>query len=87
MKVVSQAKFLVVGKSANESKDGQKTYYKLAVAQGGEAGSVSCTEDVYNIAQEMQQYVFGLEFNDQYKTLRIVGMQVPTDPAGGKPVK
>lgn len=87
MKAVLQAKFLVVGKAANDSKDGEKTYYKLAVGQGGEAGSISCTEDVYNTVQEMQHYVFGLEYNDQYKTLRIVGMQIPKDPEGGKPVK
>ena len=62
----------------NESKDG-KNYYQISIDQDGEAGSISLSEDAYkSIKDTFKKYVpyqLTVEYNDQYKSLRVVGIQ------------
>lgn len=71
--------FNAIGLSLKEEsgKDGGK-FYKIAIDQDGEAGTLSMTEDAYKgIVQNFQKYKptnFVAEFNDQYKSLRVIGV-------------
>ncbi|MDE7321783.1 MAG: hypothetical protein K2N73_03475 [Lachnospiraceae bacterium] len=57
-----------------KSKDGQSTYYKLTVLQGAEAGQVNCPEAVYNTVKAGDKAVFNMEYNSEYKSLRLLGI-------------
>lgn len=61
----------------NDGKDG-KHYYQVSVDQDGEAGSLPISEDVYNNIKDTfkkySPYNFTCEYNDQYKTLRVIGI-------------
>ena len=61
----------------NEGTDGKK-FYKMSIDQDGEAGSLSMSEEAYKmIAASFKKYSpvsLTCEFNDQYKTLRIIGV-------------
>ncbi len=79
MKLESTMKAEVLVKSTTQSKDGQTTYYKLTVLQGAESGMLSCPEDVYNKVSDRKEYIFDTQYNDEYKSFRIVGVQeIPT---------
>lgn len=61
----------------NQSKDG-KEYYQVSIDQEGEAGSLPLSEEAYkNNKDTFKKYIpysFTCEYNDQYKTLRVVSM-------------
>jgi hypothetical protein len=75
MKLESTMKAEVLVKSTTQSKDGQTTYYKLTILQGAESGMLSCPEDVYNKVSDRKEYIFDTQYNDEYKSFRILGAQ------------
>lgn len=75
MKISMKSELLVLAKCApTHSKDGQNTYYKLTVLQGQEAGQVSCPLEVYNSIKEGGKMLFNMEYNSEYKSLRLLGI-------------
>lgn len=62
----------------NESKDGRK-FYQISIDQDGEAGTLPINEDVYilckNTFKKYSPVTLTLEFNDQYKTMRVIGLK------------
>ena len=84
-------KGMVVGKKDTKSADGKSTYYKLSIVIDGEAGMISCTEDVFTNADNMKEYNMFFVYNESYKSLslkKIVPVDIgkvnaePTRPAG-----
>lgn len=67
----------VLAKQATKSKDGQSTYYKLTVLQGAEAGQLSCSESVFNSVKEGEKTAFAVEYNSEYKSLKLVSVVPP----------
>lgn len=73
----TKVNFSAVGLSVKEEtgKDGSK-FYKMSIDQDGEAGTLSMTEDAYKsisgIFQKYKPVNISAEFNDQYKSLRII---------------
>lgn len=69
-----------IGLSMKETdgKDGKK-FYQMSIDQDGEAGTLPITEEVYksNSAtfKKYSPVSLTLEYNDQYKYLRVIGMQ------------
>lgn len=61
-----------------KSKDGANTYYKLTVLQGQDAGQISCPESVYVSVKEGMKAVFNIEYNSEYKSLKILGVAPET---------
>lgn len=61
----------------NESKDG-KHYYQISIDQDGEAGSLPISEECYlgvkDIFKKYSPVNLDCEYNDQYKTLRVIGI-------------
>lgn len=66
-----------------KSKDGQSTYYKLTVMQGQEAGQVNCPESVYLSVSVGKSAVFNMEYNSEYKSLKLLG--IAASPNFGEP--
>ena len=73
----------VLAKEATQSKDGQNTYYKATVLIGTEAGSVSCSKDVYDLIENDKTYDMSAVYNSEYKTFKfenVVKVPVPDKP-------
>lgn len=64
-------KGMVVGKKETKSGDGKSTYYKLSIVIDGEAGMVSCSEEVYQDAQVMKEFNMFFTYNETYKSLSL----------------
>lgn len=73
MKIRSTAKLQVIAKGEpTKSLDGKSTYYKVTVLQGAEAGQISVSEDLYNLLRVGETTALLLEFNDLYKSIKVV---------------
>lgn len=84
MVVEMKMKALCVGKKEETSQDGKTKYYSVAIVQNGEAGKLSCTEDVYNQVAEMTPYDFTCVYRDgQYKGLRVTHAGIVDLNGGG----
>lgn len=70
MKFISTIKLTVLGKEAKETSTG-KTSYTLAVMQGSEAGSTTCTEEVFNAVEPLHSYNFNQTYDDKYNYAKI----------------
>lgn len=77
MRIATKFSAMVLRSIATQSKDGKNTYYKLSLEDtvSGEAGTISCTEDVANSVQRFQQYICSAEFNTEYSSFRIVNVK------------
>lgn len=64
-------KVRVLAKEATPSKDGQSTYYKLAVLLGTECGNLSCSKEVYDEVIPDKLYTVKATYNDQYKSFKL----------------
>ena len=71
MRVIGTSKLTVLSKMENKSQDGTKTYYKLGVLSGSEAGMVSCSEEIFGQVKEGTSYIFDTVYNDQYKSFNL----------------
>lgn len=70
---------MCVGKKVSKSHDGKNEYYNVSVAKNGEAGTLSCTLDVFNQVEEYQPHDFTALYRDgQYTGLRVTHA-VPTN--------
>ena len=79
MKIQNTTKLLVLAKNAKEGiKDPTKTYYSLVVMQDTDAGSLNCSEEIYNSVEENKINTFITEYNQQYDSFRIIGIVPPT---------
>ena len=66
----------LINAKSEKSRDGKNIYYKVSLDQSGEAGSLSCTEDVYSLfenggLERFSECSFDAVFDDQYKNLRV----------------
>lgn len=65
MKLATQFKATLVAIEEKTMTSGNNKYYRLAVLQGSEATSLSCTEEVYNQHKDLfKDYVFGLQIGE-----------------------
>ena len=75
MKIQSTAKLQVIAKGEpTKSMDGKSTYYKITVLQGAEAGQLSVSEELYRLLNIGESVMLVLEYNDAYKSLRVVSI-------------
>jgi hypothetical protein len=76
MKLNCDFKGMCVGKpSPRKSQDGKSTYYDIGVTvlSTGEAGTFSCTEELYALVDLLKEYQFIAQYNSDYKTFRLIG--------------
>ncbi len=84
MKITSIANVTIVGRPDPTEMNG-KRYYKVSFLCNGEAGTMSCTEDVYNKVGPIKDGGFvpaiaTLVYNDKYQSMSITGLTFP--PSG-----
>lgn len=89
---------MCVGKNESKTSDGKTTFYTLAIVQNGQAGNVSCSQDVYDrvltSGQQIEAYDFtGIYRDGQYKGFRVthageagslIGGSAPQSASTGK---
>lgn len=84
MRIASLAKMTVIATPEPTEYNGKKSY-KLTILQNGEAGTISCTEEAYkSLGPVNNQFVeihAALEYNSEYKTLRVTGIRFPNAEA------
>lgn len=61
----------VLTKFTTDSADGTKKYPKLSVLIGNEAGTLSCSEEIYNTVETGKKYEFETTYNDTYKSFKL----------------
>lgn len=71
MTISTSGKLQVLAKNVREG-EGNKKYYNLAIMKDGEAGNISCTEDVYNDVTLMAENDLVFAYNDKYQSFRAV---------------
>lgn len=83
MVISSKVEITVLALKEQKSKDGTKTYYRLAVFDqiNCESGMLPCSEEVAKLWQNkgfksMDHVELGCEFNDQYDSFRVVSAKV-----------
>lgn len=92
MKMNTQFKATLVAIEEQKTSDNKNTYYKLAVLQGAECSTISCTKDVFVARpQVFKEHVFALQIGeyDGKTTFRVtavgdvpsVNSSAPTDGA------
>lgn len=65
----------VLNLKENVMNDGRK-FYKMAIEQDGEAGSISCTEEVFKTSiEKYKEYALHVIYDDKYSNLKCVGIQ------------
>jgi len=74
MNINSIATLKVLNKETQPSRDGTKTYYRIAFLQGMDAGNITVPEDVYNSINVDKTYNFHIAYNDQYKSCSVRGI-------------
>lgn len=98
MNIETKFNAMCVGKNESKTSDGKTTFYTLAIVQNGQAGNVSCSQDVYDrvltSGQQIEAYDFtGIYRDGQYKGFRVthageagslIGGSAPQSASTGK---
>lgn len=76
MKILNETKVMVIAKAEpTVSRDGQNTYYKIAVIQNKQACNLSVSRDVYDsLPNDMCEVTLATSYDDQYKSFRVDGI-------------
>ena len=88
MRITTTAKITIIGRPDPTEMNG-KRYFKLSFLCNGEAGTMSCTEDAYNIIGSIQDGQFvpvvaSFVYNDKYNSMSInaVSLSAPAGKSG-----
>lgn len=79
MKIKSIVNATVMGKESKLIESTGRTSYTLAIMQGAEAGSIGCTEDVFNVVKPLCSYDLTGTYDDKYNYMRITGVDARTE--------
>lgn len=73
MKIISETRFLVVGKAEpTKSQDGRSTYWRIACMQNGQATNVSVPQEIYDVIPSgIVDAIFITSYDDRYNSFRI----------------
>lgn len=93
MKMTTNLRATLVAVEANPSNDGKNIYYKIAISQGAEVATLSCTKDVFEAKPEpFKNYDFDLliseyEGKPTFRITRVSDIPVYSSarPTGVKP--
>lgn len=79
MTITSASKIEVLAKNFREGDNRQK-FYNLAIMVNGEAGNISCSEEVYDRVKLRAENELVFAYNDRYKSFRAIDV-VPENAA------
>lgn len=84
MKLNSKMRITVLAKEAKTSATTGKESYSLAIMQGAEAGSITCTKEVYDTVEPLHAYDFAGTYDDRYNYMKLTDVDAKTKSAIGK---
>ncbi|TCL59972.1 hypothetical protein EDD76_103163 [Kineothrix alysoides] len=73
MKLSLNCGVMILAKNSRVGTNGN-TYYNLAILQDSEAGTISCSKEVFESVDPMKPYGLQFSYNDQYKSLSVSGV-------------
>lgn len=83
MKIITNFQALIINckKQEYKRKDGSvANLCQISLDQDGEAGTMACTEDVLDKVERLKDFTVVAEFNDQYKSFRVIDLlPIPFD--------
>lgn len=87
MRIYNTTKVTIVGKAEpTKSRDGNSTFYRIAVLQNGQATNLSVSEDAYYaVPSGITDAEFETYYDDQYKTFRVERLVQIITVNGSKP--
>lgn len=87
MKITTKGRLSVLNKEVSqiESNGQKRDSYKLAVMQGAEAGSITCSKDIFEEVKPLQSYIFDFVYDDKYNYQKVTKVDMTSEkPAFGK---
>ncbi|MCC8163417.1 MAG: hypothetical protein LIO86_09730 [Lachnospiraceae bacterium] len=79
MRVTAKIEASVLQKETRIVESTGKPSYTLAIMQGTQAGSISCTEAAYNLVKPFCSYVLTGVYDDKYQYMRITDVDIKTE--------
>ena len=70
MNIIGTSTILVLSKFKTKSADGTKEYPTVSLMVGNEAGTMSCSEEVFNAVDSGKTYMVESVYNEQYKSFK-----------------
>lgn len=75
MKITNKTSVLVLAKKETPGlKNPSQKYYSLVIMQDADAGSISCTKEVFDAVEDGKVNVLDTEYNQKYESFRAVGV-------------
>lgn len=79
MKLTGRMKITVLAKEAKQNETSGKTSYGLTVMQNSEAGSITCTKEVYDVVKPLHSYEFYGIYDDKYSYMKLNNVDPKTE--------
>lgn len=79
MKLTGKMKITVLAKESKKNETSGKMSYGLTVMQNAEAGSITCTEEVFNAVKPMHSYDMFGTYDDKYSYMKLTGVDPKTE--------
>lgn len=84
MKINSKMRITVLAKEAKTSATTGKESFSLAIMQNAEAGSITCTKEVYDTVKPLHSYDFMGTYDDKYNYMKLTDVDPKTEAPIGK---
>ena len=79
MKLTGRMKITVLAKEARLNETSGKTGHTLTVMQNSEAGSITCTKEVYDLVKPLHSYDFLGTYDDKYNYMKLTDVDPKTE--------
>lgn len=86
MKLTGKMKITVLAKESKLNETSGKTSHGLTIMQGSEAGSITCTKEVFDVVKPLHTYDLFGTYDDKYSYMKItdVDLKSETSMTAGK---
>ena len=79
MKLTGRMKITVLAKESKLNETNGKTSYGLTIMQGSEAGSITCTKEVFDVVKPLHTYDFFGTYDDKYSYMKLSDVDPKTE--------
>lgn len=79
MKLTEKMKITVLAKEAKLNETSGRTSYGLTVMQNSEAGSITCTKEVFEAIKPLHSYDFLATYDDKYSYMKLTDVDPKTE--------
>ena len=79
MKLIGKMKITVLAKEVKTSATTGRESFTLAILQNSEAGSISCTKEVYDLVRPYHTYEMLGTYDDKYNYMKITDVDAKSE--------